>query len=88
MFFVELKPVPNNKDIFNVEYIQQCKIKFEPTKQKKDIAQCANCTIYGNTKNYCHFKPRHVKCTGDNKPLPPKRKIVKSNVSSVVEIIL
>jgi hypothetical protein len=28
MFFVELKPAPNNEDIFNVEYIQQCKIKF------------------------------------------------------------
>jgi hypothetical protein len=28
MFFVELKPAANNKDIFGVEYIQQCKIKF------------------------------------------------------------
>jgi hypothetical protein len=43
MFFVELKPAPNNKDIFNVEYIQQCKIKLEPPKHKRDIAQCANC---------------------------------------------
>jgi hypothetical protein len=25
LFFVELKPAPNNKDIFNVEYIQQRK---------------------------------------------------------------
>jgi hypothetical protein len=32
MFFVELKPAPNNKGIFNVEYIQQCKIKFEPSR--------------------------------------------------------
>jgi hypothetical protein len=29
MFFVELKPAPNNKGIFNVEYMQQYKIKFE-----------------------------------------------------------
>jgi hypothetical protein len=43
MFFVDLKPAPNNKDIFNVEFIQQCKIKFEPPKHKKDIAQYANC---------------------------------------------
>jgi hypothetical protein len=28
MFFVDLKPAPNNKDIFNVEFLQQCKIKF------------------------------------------------------------
>jgi hypothetical protein len=43
MFFVELKPALNNKDIFNVEYIQQCKIKFKLPEQKWDIAQCANC---------------------------------------------
>jgi hypothetical protein len=29
MFFVDLKPVPTNKDIFDIEYLQQCKIKFE-----------------------------------------------------------
>jgi hypothetical protein len=54
MFFVELKPAPNNKDIFNVEHIQQCKIKFEPPKHKRDIAQCAYCQRYGHTKNPCH----------------------------------
>jgi hypothetical protein len=30
MFFVKLMPTPNSKDIFNVQYKQQCKIKFEP----------------------------------------------------------
>jgi hypothetical protein len=35
MFYVELKPAPNNKDIFLVEYLQQCKVKFEPPKQKR-----------------------------------------------------
>jgi hypothetical protein len=49
-FSVELKPAPNNKDIFNVENIQQCKIKFEVPKHKRDIAQCANCQRYGYTK--------------------------------------
>jgi hypothetical protein len=34
MFSVELKPAPNSGDIFNIEYIQQCK-------DKKYIAQCA-----------------------------------------------
>jgi flagellin-like hook-associated protein FlgL len=39
MFFVELKPASNNKDIFNVEYtsILQCKIKFGLPKHKKRI---------------------------------------------------
>jgi hypothetical protein len=34
MLFVELKTAPNNKGIFNVEYMQQCKIKFEPSNTK------------------------------------------------------
>jgi hypothetical protein len=42
MFFIDLHPVPN-KDIFNVEFLQQCKIRFEPPKHTRDIAQCANC---------------------------------------------
>jgi hypothetical protein len=62
MFFVDLKPASNNKDIFQIEYLQQCKITFEPPKQKRDIAQCANCQRYGHTNNYCHHTPRCVKC--------------------------
>jgi hypothetical protein len=52
MFFVELKPAPNNKDIYNVEYLQQRKIHFEPPKYKRDLqlVQCANCQRYGHTK--------------------------------------
>jgi hypothetical protein len=46
IIFVELKPVWNNQDIFNVEYIQQYKIKFERNK----IAQCVNCQRYGHNK--------------------------------------
>jgi hypothetical protein len=34
MFLVELVATQNNEDMFNVEYIQQCKIKFEPLKHK------------------------------------------------------
>jgi hypothetical protein len=90
MFFVELKPAPNNKDTFNVEYIQQCKIKFKPPKHKKDIAQCANYQRYGHTKNYCHLKPRCVKCASNQLTNQCRRKESRdmSDVSSVVEIIL
>jgi hypothetical protein len=41
MFYVGLKPAPNNKDMSNIEYIQKWKIKFEPSKHKRDIAGCA-----------------------------------------------
>jgi hypothetical protein len=50
LFFVELKPAPNNKDIFNVEYIQQYKIKIEPLKHKRNIAHCAKCQRMGTPK--------------------------------------
>jgi hypothetical protein len=66
MFYVELKPAPNNKDIFLVEYLQQYKIKFEPPKHKREIAHCANCQRYGHTKNYCHLKSICVKCAVDH----------------------
>jgi hypothetical protein len=51
MILVDLKPAPNNKDIFSVEYTQQCKINFEPPKHKRDTAQCAKCQTYGHNKN-------------------------------------
>jgi hypothetical protein len=66
MFFIDLLPAPNNKDIFNVEFSQQCKILFVPPRHSRNIAQCANCQRYGHTKNFCHLKPRCVKCAGDH----------------------
>jgi hypothetical protein len=50
LFFDELKLVPNNKDIFNVEHIQQRKIKFEPPRHKRDIVHYANWQRYGHTE--------------------------------------
>jgi hypothetical protein len=48
MYFVDLKPAPYNKDLFNVEYIQQCKIEFEPPQHERDISQCANEPVLSN----------------------------------------
>jgi hypothetical protein len=50
LFFVELKPAQNNKDIFHVEYIQQCKIKFEPPKHERDIAHVQTVKDMGTPK--------------------------------------
>jgi hypothetical protein len=36
MFFVELKPAPNNKDVFSVDCIQRCKIKLEPLESSEN----------------------------------------------------
>jgi hypothetical protein len=55
MFFIDLLPAPNNKDIYNVEFLQQCKILFEPPLHSRNIAQCANCQRYGHTKTFAIY---------------------------------
>ena len=62
MFFVDLEPHPNNKDIFNVEYLLNAKIVFEPPKRKPEVVQCKRCQSYGHTKTYCWHRYRCVKC--------------------------
>jgi PAX-interacting protein 1 len=83
-FFVKVKPAPNNKDIFNVEYTQQYKIKFKLPKHKRDIAQCANCQRYGHTKKYCHLKSRCVRCAVDHLTNKCHRKEKSSDVRCVL----
>lgn len=89
VFFVGLKPALNNKDIFNVEYMLQRKIKFEPPEHERHIAQCANCLRYEHTKNYCYLKLGCVKCAGNtSQTSATKDKDIMSGVSSVVENVL
>ena len=66
LFFVELEPNSNNKDIYKITSLLQCKIKFEAPHKKREIAQCANCQRYGHTKGFCYRRPRCVKCAGDH----------------------
>jgi hypothetical protein len=66
IFIVDLKPTANNKEIFNVGYLRQGKIKFEQPKHKRGNAQYAKCQSYGHTKNFCYLKPRCIKCTGNH----------------------
>jgi len=65
LFFVDLEPATNNKDIFELQYICYTKIKVEVPKPKKQIPQCMNCQDYGHTRSYCHSTPRCVRC-GDH----------------------
>jgi hypothetical protein len=57
LFFVDLKPSPNNKDIYLIENIHYTKIKFEPPRPKRTIPQCSKCQRYGHTKAYCFHSP-------------------------------
>lgn len=64
LFFVDLDPHPNVKDIYNLKTLQHTVIKVEDPHPKKDIVQCIQCQNYGHTKSYCHYPPRCVRCAG------------------------
>lgn len=80
MFYVDLEPKPNNKDVFKIEFLNNMKIIIEPPHKKKGIIQCTRCQLYGHSKSYCTRPYSCVKCGGDhnstdcNKPrdTPPK----------------
>lgn len=66
IFFVDLEPNRNNKEIFKLRYLSQMKVSFEAPYKKTEIMQCKRCQRFGHTKNQC-FRPfRCVKCGNDH----------------------
>jgi len=43
MLYVELKQKSNNKDIYEVDALLDCRVKFEPSHPKREIPQYINC---------------------------------------------
>lgn len=84
MFYVELKPASNNKDIYNIEFLKYYKVKFEAPIQRREIPQCIRCQRYGHTKNFCHMSPRCVKCTGNHLTSDCQRKERSNDVKCVL----
>lgn len=66
LFFVDLEPKDNNKDIFNLEFLHHIKIKIEAPRTKRTIIQCTRCQNYGHTKTYCTKPFNCVKCGGSH----------------------
>ncbi|XP_015438115.1 PREDICTED: nucleic-acid-binding protein from mobile element jockey-like [Dufourea novaeangliae] len=64
LFFIELEPNVNNKEIYKIDRLLNTVISFEPPKKKRDIPQCMRCQTYGHTRNYCNKTPACVKCAG------------------------
>ncbi|KAI4474536.1 hypothetical protein M0802_015566 [Mischocyttarus mexicanus] len=62
LFFIELAPQDNNKNIYEINNLLNTIIKIEPPKTKRVIPQCTRCQAYGHTKNYCNRNPACVKC--------------------------
>lgn len=80
IFFIDLEPQSNNKEIFSLNYILNAKVLVEAPYKKKEIVQCKRCQQYGHTKSYCWHPFRCVKCGGTHntnnctkdKNTPPK----------------
>lgn len=62
MFFIDLEPSSNNKEIFDIQFLLNAKIEFEPPYKRKEIVQCKKCQSYGHTQSYCYHPYRCVKC--------------------------
>ena len=65
LFFIDLEPAINNKDIFSISFLYYTKIKIEEPRVNKLTIQCLRCQEFGHTKSYCNHPPRCVRC-GDN----------------------
>ena len=65
LFYVDLEPAKNNKDIHSLTAIQYKIIYFEPPRTSKHhIPQCTGCQQYGHTQKYCNKPYACVKCCG------------------------
>lgn len=62
LFFVDLAPSTNNKDILKIKFLHSMEVMIEIPHCRYDIPQCAKCQRYGRTKCYCSLMPRCVKC--------------------------
>lgn len=66
LYFIDLEPHINNKDVFNIKYINNVKVTIEAPYKKKEVLQCKRCQRFGHSKNQC-FRPfRCVKCGNDH----------------------
>lgn len=66
MFYVDLEPSSNNKEVYKIELFMHSRVKIEPPRQKREIVQCTKCQRYGHTKHFCHNNARCVKCIGNH----------------------
>jgi hypothetical protein len=67
LFFIDLEPDKNNKEIYKITAIQNKLIHIEPPRtNKNDIPHCARCQQYGHKRRYCNRPYACVKCGGQH----------------------
>jgi len=84
LFFVDLKPNENNKDIYLTEILNCTKVRFEPPRPKRNIPQCGKWQRHGHNQAYCFHSPRCVKCAGNHSIKHCARKKESDNVKCVL----
>ena len=84
LFFVDLKPSDNNKEMYGIETLNYSKVKFEPPRTMQNIPQCSKCQRYGHIQAYCYHSPRYVKCAGNH----PTKQCLRTEKSDEVKCVL
>lgn len=81
MFYIDIKPKDNNKEVYNITTLDNNNIiKCEPPHSKRIIPQCTRCQNYGHTKTYCRKTFRCVKCAGNHETKECIRKVRDNQV--------
>jgi hypothetical protein len=62
MFYVDLEPADNNKEIYNLRFLNNLVIKVEPPHKTTNMVQCTRCQQYNHTKACCNLPYKCVKC--------------------------
>ena len=62
--FVDLEPSDNNKEVYNIDRLQNKLIRIEPPRKFNTVIQCTRCQLYGHSKTYCNRPFLCVKCGG------------------------
>jgi len=84
IFYIELIPKNNNKDIYEATHELDYTVKFEPPHPKRKIPQCINCQQYDHTKCFCNRKARCVMCAEDHPIFNCPRKVNSENVKCML----
>lgn len=66
LFYVDIRQKENNKSVFDIKELLNCKVRIEPPKKTNAIPQCTNCQQLGHTKSFCCKQAKCVKCAGDH----------------------
>lgn len=83
LFFIDLQPWENIKDIYNIKLLCHQAINIEPRRKNKGLPQCKNCQPFGYTQYYCHKSAVWIKCSEDHRTTDcPKPKKVKAKCAN------